>query len=48
LSDVVGKQLRQFDNESYGIVVVTGGPCKGRIGEYDDDEGDRAIVYNGL
>lgn len=31
----------------YGAVVVTGGAHKGRIGEYDDDDGNKGIVYFG-
>jgi hypothetical protein len=35
------------ESVGYGAVVVTSGPHKGRIGEYDDDEGTKAIVYFG-
>lgn len=36
--------LRKGD---YGLVVVTDGKFKGRVGYYDDDEGPEAIVYFG-
>jgi hypothetical protein len=29
----------------YGNVVITGGRYKGKVGLYDDDEGDKAVVY---
>lgn len=32
---------------AWGLVFVTKGPHKGRIGYYDDDEGAKAIVYFG-
>ncbi|MBR4335120.1 MAG: toll/interleukin-1 receptor domain-containing protein [Clostridia bacterium] len=31
----------------YGPVLVTKGKYKGRIGVYDDDEGDRIVVFSG-
>ena len=31
----------------YGPVLIVRGEQQGRIGYYDDDEGDRAIVYLG-
>jgi len=42
----VQKRARS-DVTDYGIVVVTSGPHKGRIGEFDDDQGTKGIVYFG-
>jgi len=36
---------RRITRGAYGLVLVTAGPHKGKIGLYDDDEGRQAIVY---
>lgn len=31
--------------KEYGWALITDGKYKGHLGVYDDDEGDRAVVY---
>lgn len=33
---------------SYGAVMILKGRYKGKVGYYDDEEGDKAIVYLGM
>lgn len=41
------KKKQESEYLYYGEVLIKKGPHKGRIGYYDDDEGDEAIIYFG-
>jgi hypothetical protein len=49
MAGINAKPTKRATATEYGIVLVTAGPYKGRIGEYDDDDDEsaRAIVYFG-